>query len=242
MNVVNLMQFLILVILLCFFIFLFALYLLTRDDFVLIRKDATLDMTFNMAFITFAVSVLSSRILYITLNPSLDFLNPLVFLLFPYYPGLSLLGGAVGGVLFLLLISKQQKFPMGRLLDFFSISFLSVLPIGTIGYFLLGRQNLFTIAPISLVLVYTILFFIFIKILLPRFLSRRLKDGTIGLIFLICFAVISLVGNFIGRVGNLLNLGLEDLILIIMLYASLVFLFRQEKLLTKIKKFKLKRY
>jgi len=241
MNVVNLMQFLILVILLCFFIFLFALYLLTRDDFVLIRKDATLDMTFNMAFITFAVSVLSSRILYITLNPSLDFLNPLVFLLFPYYPGLSLLGGAVGGVLFLLLISKQQKFPMGRLLDFFSISFLSVLPIGTIGYFLLGRQNLFTIAPISLVLVYTILFFIFIKILLPRLLSRRLKDGTIGLIFLICFAVISLVGNFIGRVGNLLNLGLEDLILIIMLYASLVFLFRQEKLLTKIKKFKLKR-
>ena len=235
------MQFLILVILLCFFIFLFALYLLTRDDFVLIRKDVTLDMAFNMAFITFAVSVLSSRILYITLNPSLDFLNPLVFLLFPYYPGLSLEGGVVGGVLFLLLISKQQKFPMGRLLDFFSISFLSALPIGTIGYFLLGRQNLFTIWPISLVSIYAVLFFVFIKILLPLLLSGRLKDGTIGLIFLICFAVISVVGNFIGRVDNLLNLGLEDLILVIILYASLVLLFREEKLISKIKKFKLKR-
>ena len=71
-------------------------------------------------------------------------------------------------------------------------------------------------------------------------MSGRLKDGTIGLIFLICFDIISLVGNFIGRVGNLLNLGLEDLILVIMLYASLVFLFRQEKLLTKFKKLNLK--
>jgi len=46
-----------------------------------------------------------------------------------------------------------------------------------------------------------------------------------------------LVGNFIGRVGNLLNLGLEELILTILLYTSLVFLFRQEKLLTKIRKY-----
>ena len=230
------MHFLVLVILFCFFIFLFSLYLLTRDDFVLIRKDVTLDKAFNITFITFAVSVLSSRILYIILNPSLDFLNPLVFLLFPYFPGLSLIGGVGGGVLFLLILCKYQKLPMGRLLDFFSISFLSALPVGIIGYFLLGRQNLFTIAPISLVLVYIVLFFAFIKILLPLLLSGRLKDGTIGLIFLICFSVISLVGNFIGRVGNLLNLGLEDLILVIILYASLVFLFRQEKLLTKFRK------
>lgn len=235
------MHFLILVILLCFFIFLFSLYLLTRDDFVLIRKDVTLDMAFNMAFITFAVSVLSSRILYIILNPSLDFLNPLVFLLFPYYPGLSLVGGVAGGVLFLLTFGKYQKLPMGRLLDFFSISFLSALPIGTIGYFWLVGQNLFTIWQISLVLVYIVLFFVFIKILLPRLLSGRLKDGTIGLIFLISFASISLVVKFIGRVDNLLNLGLEDLILVITLYASTVFLFRQEKLISKIKKFKLRK-
>ena len=231
------MHFLILVLLICFFIFLFALYLLTRDDFVLIRKDVSLEKVFNMAFATFLASILGARILYVILNPSLDFLNPLVFLLFPYYPGLSLEGGVVGGVLFLLLISKQQKFPMGRLLDFFSISFLSALPIGTIGYFLLGRQNLFTIWPISLVSIYAVLFFVFIKILLPLLLSGRLKDGTIGLIFLICFAVISLVVNFIGRVENLLNLGLEDLILVIILYASSVFLFRQEKLWAKVKKY-----
>ena len=242
MNVVNLMHFLVLVILLCFFIFLFSIYLLTRDDFVLIRKDITVESAFNIAFITLVFSVLSSRILYIILNPSSDFLNPLVFLLFPYFPGLSLLGGVVGAVLFLLFLCKHKKFPTGRLIDFFSISFLSALPIGTIGYFLLRQQNLFTIAPISLVLVSIVLFFVFIKILLPHLLSGRLKDGTSGLIFLICFASISLVGNFIGRVGNLLNLGLEELILTILLYTSLVFLFRQEKLLTRLKKFKLKKH
>lgn len=230
------MHFLFLVILFCFFIFLFALYLLTRDDFVLIRKDITLDIGFNIAFITFAVSVLSARILYVILNPSSDYLNPLVFLLFPYYPGLSLLGGVGGGVLFLVFTSKQLKFPMGRLIDFFSISFLSALPIGIIGYFLLDGQNLLKLGSIILVLVYTILFFIFIKILLPRLLSGMLKDGTIGLIFLICFAITSLITNIIARGKNMLNLGLEDLILVIILYTSLVFLFRQEKLMAKLKK------
>ena len=235
------MQFLILVLLFCFFIFLFALYLLTRDDFVFIRKDVSLEKVFNMAFTTFAASILGARILYVILNPSSNFFNPLVFLLFPYFPGLSLVGGVGGGVLFLVFLCKYQKLPMGRLLDFFSISFLSALPVGIIGYILVSKQNLFTIWPISLILVYIAVFFVFIKILLPLLLSGRLKDGTIGLIFLTCFSIISLVGNFIGRVGNLLNLGLEELILVIVLYASTVFLLRQEKLIGKIKKFKLKR-
>ena len=226
------MHLLILVILLCFFIFLFALFVLTRDDFVLIRKDVTLDVVFNISFVAFAVSLTSSRILYVILNPSSDFLNPLVFLLFPYFPGLSLLGAVAG---------KQLKLPIGRLIDYFSISFLSSLPIGIIGYFLLEGENLFKMGPIILVLVYTVLFFILIKILLPRLLSGRLKDGTIGLIFLICFSLISLISGFMARGKNMFNLGLEDLILVITLYASLVFLFRQEKLLTKIKKLKLKR-
>jgi hypothetical protein len=230
------MHLLILFILLCFFVFLFSLYLLTRDDFVLIRKDVTVEKSFNIAFLAFTVSLLTSRILYVILNPSSDFLNPLVFLLFPYYPGLSLLGAVAGGVLFLVITSKQLKLPMGRLIDYFSISFLSGLPIGIIGYFLLDGQNLLKLGPIILVLVYTILFFIFIKILLPGLLSGMLKDGTIGLIFLICFAVISLISGFVSRGKNMFSLGLEDLILVIILYASLVFLFRQEKLLVKIKK------
>src|SRR3989344_6058385 len=103
------MHLLILVILLCFFIFLFALFVLTRDDFVLIRKDVTLDVVFNISFVAFAVSLTSSRILYVILNPSSDFLNPLVFLLFPYFPGLSLLGAVAGRVLFLVIICKQLK-------------------------------------------------------------------------------------------------------------------------------------
>jgi len=156
------MHLLILVILLCFFIFLFALFVLTRDDFVLIRKDVTLDVVFNISFVAFAVSLTSSRILYVILNPSSDFLNPLVFLLFPYFPGLSLLGAVAGGVLFLVIICKQLKLPIGRLIDYFSISFLSSLPIGIIGYFLLEGENLFKMGPIILVLVYTVLFFILI--------------------------------------------------------------------------------
>ena len=225
----------------CFFIFLFVSYGLSKDDYLLLKKNINVDQVFDMGFVLAVVALLFSRLIFVAMHPNPGYFNPFIFLGIPYYPGLSLSGGGVGGVLFLLFLCKYQKLPMGRLLDFFSISFLSALPVGIIGYILVLRQNLFTISPISLVLAYIVLFIVFIKILLSLLLSGRLKDGTIGLIFLICFAIISLVGNFIGRVGNLLNLGLEDLILIIALYASTVFLFRQEKLLTKIKKFKLKR-
>jgi len=231
------MQFLIFVLLTCFFIFLFSLYLLSRDDFVFIRKDVTTEKVFNIAFVMFFVAIFSSRILYVILNPSSNFLNPLVFFLFPYYPGLSLVGGVAGGALFLLVLSKRKRLLFGRLLDFFSVSFLSAFPFGLLGYFLLSGENIFSPRSIVLLLTQVIMFIFFLKLLLPRILSGRFKNGTVGFLFLIFFAVVFLVDNALGRAGDILGLGLEDLILILMLYTSVVFLFRQEKLLTKVRKY-----
>lgn len=229
------MQFLILVLLVCFFIFLFPLYLLVKDDFVLIRKDVTTEKVFNIAFVAFAASVFGARLLYVFLNPSSNFLNPLVFLLFPYFPGLSLVGGVVGGALFLLLLSRSKKLPAGRLFDFFSISFLSCFPFGLLGYFLLSGENIFSSRPITLLLIHVVILIFFLKLLMPRMLSRIFKDGTVGFLFLLSFSIVFLVDNAVGRVGKL-SFGIEDLILILILYTSVVFLFKQEKLLTKLKK------
>ncbi len=224
------------VLFICFFIFLFSTFLLARDDFVLVRKDVTTEKVFNIAFMMFAISILSARILYTISNPSSNFLSPLVFLLFPYFPGLSLAGGVGGGVLFLLILSRLQKLPTGRVFDIFSISVLSSLPFGILGYFLLSGDNIFSPRPIALFLIYIAMFIFFLKFFLPKMLSRRFKDGTVGFLFLTFFSVVFLVDNAVGR-ENKLNFFIEDLILILLLYTSLVFLFRQEKVFRKIRKY-----
>jgi len=237
-------EFFIFVLLICLLIFLFSLYLLAKDDFVLLRHDVSMEQIFDKALTLALFSLLTARILYVALNPRPSFLNPLVFFGIPYFPGLSLTGALVGALFaFVLFYAKDSKAPKGRLLDFFSISFLATLPVGLLGYlFLSWADNEVKHAHIiGLIVVYIILFIVVLKFCLPALLSGKLKDGTIGIIFLISFSIISLIENAIDRGGkNLLNAGIEDFILFLIFFVSLVFLFRQEKLISRIKKLNLK--
>lgn len=238
------MQFFIFVLLICFLIFLFCLYLLANDDFVLLRKDVSTEKVFDMALVMSILSLLGARILYVIVNPNSGFLNPLVFIMFPYFPGLSLTGALIGALFaFFLFYAKYSKVPVGRLLDFFSISFLATLPVGLLGYLFLSwvDNEVKHAYIIGLIVVYIILLIVVLKFCLPALLSGKLKDGTICLIFLISFSTISFTENAIGRGGkNLLSGGIEDVALLLIFFVSLVFLFRQEKLLTKVKRLNFK--
>jgi len=238
------MEFFILVLLVCLLIFLASLFLLAGDDLVFLRRDISMERVFDMGLVMAILSLLGARILYVMLNPSSGFLNPLVFIMFPYFPGLSLTGALVGGLFaFFLFYAKDAKAPKGRLLDFFSISFLATLPPGFLGFLLLslGDKEAKHFHIIGLIVVFIILLIVILKFSLPALLSGKLKDGTIGVIFLISFSIISLIENAIDRGGkNLLSGGIEDVALLLIFFVSLVFLFRQEKLISRIKKLNLK--
>ena len=104
------MGFFILVLLVCLLLFLGSLYFLASDDLVLLRKDTSLERVFDMALVMTFSSLLSARILYVVLNPGPGFLNPLVFFLFPYFPGLSLTGALIGALFaFFLFMPNTQK-------------------------------------------------------------------------------------------------------------------------------------
>ncbi|MDP2649635.1 MAG: prolipoprotein diacylglyceryl transferase, partial [bacterium] len=132
------MQFFILVLMVCLFIFLYCVYVLANDDFIFLRRDVTMEKLFNMIFLGAFISLFGSRLFYGFFHAKGILVNPLVFLLIPYFPGLSLLGGVVGaGVYFLFLAKrKENSLPLGRISDFFSIAFLISLPIGFLGYFM----------------------------------------------------------------------------------------------------------
>lgn len=236
------MEYFILVLLACLFVFLFCIHFLSHDDFVLLRKDISIEKVFNLSFLTFTVGLFFARFLYAFFYNINLFLKPLDFILFPYFPGLSLTGGVLGGAVFLIYYLKIKKMPLERLLDFFSISILSALPVGYLGYFLFMLPKTFVWDAIILMIAYTGFFVAFIKFLcFDLLLKGKLKDGTIGTLFLISFSLMSLLDGIITRFKNFGFLDQpQNYILFGAFLISLVFLIDQENLIVKFIKLKKK--
>lgn len=234
------MQFFIFVLLICLFIFLFCVYSLSKDDFVLLRKDVSMDKLFNLIFLGSLFCLFGARLFYGIFYAKNILLNPFVFLFFPYFPGLSMVGGVVGAILaFLFLHYRKKILPLGRISDFFSVAFLVTIPVGILGYSLF-LEEFYIIKTVYFMTSYIILFVFFLKVFLPQFLSGKLKDGAITFLFLICFSVVSLIGNFIANKGSVLTFKLipEDFVLLLIIIGSIVMLVRNENLLGRFKKFK----
>lgn len=105
------MDFLFAILLVCLLVYLFTVHLLAKEDLVFVRKNITLETLFNLAFYTCGMGLLASRIVFVALHFKPGYFHPLVFLLFPYFPGLSLVGGIIGAMLFLMLYGKRKKNP-----------------------------------------------------------------------------------------------------------------------------------
>src|SRR4030043_1864932 len=114
------------IIILCFFVFLYNLYYVSRDDFVILRKDISIDKIFTLAFLTGFISLFFSRLFFAIFNPSPQITNPLGFFAITYFPGLSLSGGILGATLFIYFYAKLNKLPIGKMLDLITFSFIAV--------------------------------------------------------------------------------------------------------------------
>jgi|SRR3989344_9282221 len=221
------MQFFIIVLIVSLVLFLFRLYHLAVDDYVLTKKNITLDDIFNVAFIASLISLFFSRAFFVFANPSNVFMNPLGFLLFPYFPGLSLTGGIIGGILALFLLGRKKKFPIGRVFDFFALSLVFVLPVGFVGYFFLSQD--ITAGNFIKLALYVLIFFVSNIYLYPKASSLEIKDGTISGLFLVFFSLISLLGRAVDNPGVSYFIShKENFILLFILLFSTSFILKQE--------------
>ena len=221
------MQFFIIVLIGALVLFLFRLYHLGNDDYVLAKKNITLDEIFNAALVCSLAALLSSRLFYVTMNPEPIFLNPLGFLLFPYFPGLSLTGGIIGGILALFFYCRRKKIPRARVFDFFSISFIFVLPFGFIGYFILSQD--FTTGNIIKFILYCLILAASNIYLYPKASTLEIKDGTISALFLVFFSLISLLAGAIDHPGISYFIShRENFILLLILFFSIAIVLKQE--------------
>src|SRR3990167_2345693 len=107
-----------------FVIFLFTLFILSREDFVFTRKNIPMEEIYNICFLLIPFIFFFSRLLFVVFDFNAAFSNPLVFLAIWHYPGLSLLGAVAGLITGLLLICGVKKISViDRILDIFSLSF-----------------------------------------------------------------------------------------------------------------------
>lgn len=161
-------------------IFLFTLFVTSKEDFVFLRKNISLKIIFDIAIIVGIVALLFSRVVYAISHPSLSYLNPLVFFIIPYFPGLSAVGLVLGGLTALYIITVRQKLPVGKLYDVFSLSFLlaSAFFFLTDGFFQLFAKHLFVAISDGIAfLLLSVCFF-----LIKRFsVSFSWKDGSSAL-------------------------------------------------------------
>ncbi|RJQ36584.1 hypothetical protein C4559_04940 [Candidatus Microgenomates bacterium] len=232
------MQFSVLVHLLNIFAFLFCLYLLSKDDFMLFRKNVSLDKVFDLAFLTIGIGILSARIGFVIFNFNYHFLNPLYFFLFPYFPGLSIAGGIIGSFLFLFIYCLNSKISFHRIFDFFAFSFLFALPFGfVIEIFnsLISKKTIVTILYLE-ILIYFIsflgIYIIFKKI--------KLEDGSLGFLSLMFFSILSFIFNIGGQWKKISFLN-ENLLLLVIFLISSFFIVKEEKLYLKIRKINFKK-
>jgi len=231
------MQFFILVLLVCLFIFLYCVYVLANDDFIFLRRDVTMEKLFNVIFTGGLFGIFFSRLFYGFFHAKNILSNLLVFMLIPYFPGLSLLGGVVGaGAYFIFLTTrKNNPLPLGRISDFFSIAFLISLPVGFMGYFMFSEDTVSVVKLGIQTASYFLLFIIFLKFLLPRLLNGKFKEGTITFLFLICFSIVSLISNAFSKISILEYFkNIENIILILILLSSAGMFIWHESLLLKI--------
>jgi len=223
------MNFLILVLLFCFIIFLYVIYLLSHDDFVILRFNAPMEKIFNAAFLSGVSGLFLARLIYVVSNPSPVFHSFLGLLLFPYFPGLSVIGGLIGGFGFAYLYFKSRNLPLGRLMDFFSIGFLVAYPAGLIGTLILSSQKLSWPFYVS-ILLSIVLLGIFIKYILPKSLGGKLKDGSLSLIFFSAFSFVYIFTNiFLSNFKQIINI--ENILSILILISSVIFLLKRVELL-----------
>lgn len=223
------------ILLICFFIFLYLLYYLSKDDFVIVRKDISMEKIFNLAFLTSIASLFSARLFYVlqSLDPKLW--SPLGFLAIPYFPGLSLIGGILGAEIFIFLYGSFKKMPTGKILDLFALSFMVVLPLGLIGNFIihLGKVSLFS----NLVFIFScLLLLLFAKVIFPFSGKGEIKDGSLGLIFSAIFSFLYFTTKLFLNLKEFSFLSIENILILVVLFSSLILLVNQEimdKFLTK---------
>ena len=184
-------------------IFLYIIYKIVKDDYVFIRRNISLEQTFDIALIVVLICLIFSRFSFVECF--------------------------ISGIVVLYLIGRYKKIPLGRLYDFFTLAFITALPIGYIGYAILFK-NYLILYSVNAFLYFVFAFFAW-RFVYPQLMSRELKEGSLNIIFLIFFCFVSFVnGIILYQSGKFVLITSGNILLILLFIFSLGLFFKQAKI------------
>ncbi len=204
------------------FVFLFSFYSLSKEDFYFIRKGITLDDLFNIVFIGIFWGIIASRVVFVLMH--MNATSNLFFYLFTLSAfNASIPGFIIGTLLAIGVTSARRNILYWKMLDYVSIAFLSAFP-----WMILGISG-----NIYAFLLYLVLLFFFILVLLPNYRKSSLKEGSISLLFVIMFSLVSLLENIFILYNNNKLPEIEDYFYIFLFFISSLLLIRSQVKSTK---------
>lgn len=109
-----------------FFISLFILFVLSKHDFVLLRKNISVGQIFDLAAFFVIAALFFGRIFYIGNSGQFELLSPIKFFYFLKFPGFSFLGFIVSGAAIIYFYFRKTK-ALSRIYDIFTLSFFPIL-------------------------------------------------------------------------------------------------------------------
>ena len=196
--------------LLALLLFLFTFYYYTRDDLYFIRKGVSMEQLFNILLSGLLGSLLFSRLLAIIFNLNIGRISQAQTYLSSRPLGISVFGAIAGLFLSYLLMTRKNKALRKRFFDYVSVSLLAALPILFLGVFI----NFY------LFIMHIVLFIFYIFVLVPKYNSGKMRTGSLCLIFLIMFSLVSFLNDIFLLYTQEILLSRESFLLVVLFIAS----------------------
>jgi hypothetical protein len=221
------MEFFVISLFICYFLFLFFLYRLGKEDFILIRKNIALEQLFNITLVTTLVGLFFGRLAYVVFHFNTTYLNPLKFFIVPYFPGLIFPAVVIGGYAYIWYLSQLRRLPTGRIIDFYAVAIAGVMPLLTLAQLFLPTTQL--VLQLIIAGVWLLTFLLVRFLLLPRVGKGEIKDGTLGLLYISVLSTIDFLQDaFLHTKGFFSFLQFEDVLYLATLLTVIVILYLQE--------------
>ena len=207
----------------------FILYILSRQDFVLLRQNISLAQIFDSAILGLISALVTGRVFHIINNFNFELLHIIKFFHLLKFPGISTLGFFLGGGIALALLFRKKK-GLSRIYDIFTIAFFPAYSFSVITK---HYPPAFFLLPFILLFLSIIIFVFFIR----SHNRYILRDGSIGIIFILilCFENFFLQSITSGRVNLFLDYSFYQLLSVPIALISLILLFLNQKRIYKSK-------
>ncbi|HVZ66687.1 MAG TPA: hypothetical protein VG917_00315 [Patescibacteria group bacterium] len=212
----------IIILALTIFICFFLLFLTSKQDFVLLRQNISLNEIFDLSAISFLIAFFFGRALFIASDFKFEMIGFVKFFHLLKFPGMSPLGFFLGAGLSIYLFFRKKK-GLGRIYDIFSISFFPL-------FILLSVDRVYPakvyFAPFIIAVILLLIFAFFIK----SHQKYILKDGSISYLFIMLISLDTLISQFfLSSHRIILNLSILQILSIPLISSACVLLFVNQK-------------